>query len=257
MILTIRNTLVSIGEYVSLFFDVFLSIKKKPPAWHILRDQLHKIGVSSFMVILLTGIASGVVLATQSFYQLSDKGLTSIIGIVVAKAMITELGPILTCLMIIGKVGSSMCAELGTMKVTEQIDALHSMAVNPDHYLITPRLLAGITMVPILTLFSIVLGIFGGFLISSTVFGMTYTGYFNPIPLHISTFDVVTGLSKSVFFGSLLITICCFKGMKTKGGAAGVGKATTDAVVISYVSILGSDFLLTIALNSIHQKFFT
>jgi phospholipid/cholesterol/gamma-HCH transport system permease protein len=256
MILSIRNVFISLGEYVSLMFDVLISIKKRPPTWPVLRDQLHKIGVSSFIVILMTGIASGVVLATQSFYQLSDKGMSGIIGIVVAKAMITELGPILTCLMITGRVGSAMCAELGTMKVTEQIDALHSMAVNPDHYLVTPRLLAGIAMIPILTMFSIVFGIIGGFLISYSIFDLTYTGYFNPIPHHISAFDITTGLAKSLFFGSLIITICCYKGMKTKGGAAGVGKATTDAVVISYVAILVSDFLLTIALNAVYLKFF-
>lgn len=248
------NFFAAFGEYVKLFCEVILSSIKKPPAWRLLSDQFYNIGVLSLTVVAITGISTGIVLAAQAFYQLSSKGLSGITGITVAKAMITELGPVLTALMITGRVGAAITAEIGTMKVTEQIDALKSMAVNPNRYLIAPRFIAGIIMVPLLTIFSIVLGIFGGYVISVFFFKMTPSSYFDPIPLHISYFDIFTCIIKSIFFSILIITICCYKGMKTKGGAAGVGKATTTSVVISYVSIIIFDFILTIALNTLHQE---
>jgi phospholipid/cholesterol/gamma-HCH transport system permease protein len=244
----------ALGEYLSLIFTTLLSIIKKPPRWSLLRDQLYSIGVSSLTVVAITGASTGVVLAAQSFYQLSDKGLAGVTGIMVAKAMITELGPVLTALMVTGRVGSSICAELGTMMVTEQVAALRSMAVSPIRYLIAPRFIAGTIMVPLLTVFSIFVGIGGGYLISTSFFGMSSANFLDPIPINVTGFDVFTGLIKSLFFGILLVTICCYKGMKTKGGAAGVGSATTSSVVISYVCILISDFLLTMALNTIYKE---
>lgn len=249
----IVNFSASLGEYIRLNIDVFIVIIKRPPAWVLIREQLYNIGVLSFTVVSITGLTTGVVLATQSFYQLQEKGLAGVTGIMVAKAMITELGPILTALMVTGRVGSAMCAELGTMKVTEQIDAMQTMAVNPKWYLLAPRYLSGLFMIPILTTYSIVLGIFGGYVISTSLFRMPSTNYFDPMPAHISNFDMVTGVVKSIIFGIFLVTICCYKGMKTRGGAAGVGKATTSSVVISYITILVSDFLITIALNSINK----
>lgn len=244
----------SLGEYVSLIIDVTKSSFKRPPPWSEVRDQLYNIGVLSFNVIVVTGLSTGIILASQSFYQLREKGLTGVTGIMVAKAMITELGPVLTALMVTGRVGSAMCAELGTMKVTEQIDAMKTMAVDPNSYLIAPRFIAGTIMVPLLTMLSILLGIFGGYLIAVYFFGMSPPNYLDPMPVNISMFDIMTGVIKSIFFGIMLVTICCYKGMKTTGGAAGVGKATTNSVVISYVTILIADFLLTIALNSLHEE---
>lgn len=253
----ILNFFAAFGEYIRLIFSVIVATIKKPPAWSLLREQLYNFGVLSLTVVAITGLSTGIVLAVQSFYQLQSKGLSGVTGIMVAKAMITELGPILTALMVTGRVGSAMCAELGTMKVTEQIDALLTMAVDPKRYLLAPRYMAGIFMVPLLTMFSIILGILGGYAIASSFFGMPATNYFNPMKIHISMFDILTGIIKSILFGIFLVTICCYKGMKTKGGAAGVGKATTSSVVISYVTILISDFLITIALNSIHQEIIT
>lgn len=254
---SILRIIESFGRYISLIGDVTISSFRRPPSWTILKEQLFSIGVLSFTVVATTGLSTGIILAAQTFYQLSSKGLTGVAGIMVAKAMITELGPILTSLMVTGRVGSAMCAELGTMKVTEQIDALKSMAIDPNSYLVAPRFIAGFIMIPLLTLFSIMLGIFGGYLISVFFFGMSTSNYFDPMPLHVSLFDIATGLIKSFFFGVMLVTICCYKGMQTKGGAAGVGKSTTNSVVISYISILIADFLLTIALNSIHSELVT
>lgn len=244
-----------IGEYVSLIAEVFVATIKRPPAWTLIREQLYNIGVMSFTVVAITGFTTGFVLAAQSFYQLGEKGMAAITGVLVAKSMLTELGPILTAFMVTGRVGSAMCAELGTMKVTEQIDALKSMAINPNRYLIAPRFIAGTFMVPLLTLFSSVMGIFGGYLIAVYLFHLSPSVYFTPMQTHITTFDVATGCIKSFVFGVILVTVCCYRGMKTSGGAAGVGKATTQSVVASYVLILVSDFFLTVALNMIHQIF--
>lgn len=243
-----------IGDYFRMVVDVFVAAVRRPPSWALLQEQLFHIGVMSLSVVAITGFTTGFVLAAQSFYQLGEKGLSAVTGVLVGKAMITELGPILTAFMVTGRVGSAMCAELGSMRVTEQIDAMKSMAVNPNAYLVAPRFFAGIIMVPLLTFFSAIMGIMGGFLIASTLFNMTSASYFDPMRLHISLFDVASGFVKSFIFGVLLVTVCCYKGMKTSGGAAGVGKATTQSVVTSYILILISDFLLTMGLNIINQE---
>jgi len=243
-----------IGDYVRLIINVSASLFHRPPAWPLIREQLYNIGVLSAGVVAITGFTTGVVLAAQSFYQLGEKGLSGVTGVLVSKAMITELGPILTAFMVTGRVGSSMCAEIGSMKVTEQIDALKSMAIQPNRYLIAPRFFAGSIMIPLLTLFSAVMGIFGGYLIATFFFHMSPGNYFNPIPLHVSVFDLATCLIKSSIFGVLLATVCCYKGLKTSGGAAGVGKATTQSVVTSYVLILIFDLLLTMGLNMIYKQ---
>lgn len=243
-----------IGEYVSLIFEVFSASFRQAPSWKLIREQLYHIGVMSLSVVAITGFTTGFVLAAQSFYQLGEKGLSGVTGVLVGKAMITELGPILTAFMVTGRVGSAMCAELGTMKVTEQIDALRSMAIHPNAYLIAPRFIAGIFMVPLLTLFSAIMGIMGGYLIAIALFHMSAVSYFDPMQIHLSLFDVATGAIKAFIFGALMVTVCCYKGMKTTGGAAGVGKATTQSVVTTYIMILISDFFLTMGLNMIHQQ---
>lgn len=243
------NFLVAIGEYVTLIVNVLKSILIKPPSASLILKQLYEIGVASLPVVAITGFSTGLVLAAQSFYQLSDKGLSSVTGIMVAKAMITELGPVLTAFMITGRVGAAMCAELGTMRVTEQIDALQTMAVNPHRYLVAPRILAGSFMMPFLTIFSIVMGIYGGYLISVYFFGMSPSSYYDPMQERLTLFDCFTGIFKAFVFGVLIMTICCYKGMVTKGGAEGVGKATTNSVVIAYCCILTGNFFLTVALN--------
>ena len=248
-----------LGEYAVQVFQVILATGHRPPALNLILRQLYDIGVTSLPVVAITGIFTGLVLAAQSFYQLADKGLTSITGLLVAKAMITELGPVLTAFMVTGRVGAAMCAELGTMRVTEQIDALETMSVNPNRYLISPRVIAGTFMMPLLTLFSMVMGIWGGYAISVFYFGMSPAAYFDPMPLHIEMFDLLTGIVKAFVFGILIDTIACYKGMKTSGGAEGVGRSTTNSVVITYCYILFTNFFLTLALNIIrnHLEEFT
>ena len=243
-----------VGEYVRLLIDVCKVTIVRPPHLKLVLKQLYDIGVASLPVVAITGFFTGLVLAAQSFYQLSDKGLSGVTGLMVAKAMITELGPVLTAFMVTGRVGASMCAELGTMCVTEQVDALETMAVSPNRYLLSPRLLAGTGIMPLLTLFGIIMGIFGGYLISVFYFAMAPSSYFDPMPVHITMFDVVTGMVKAFVFGFLIMTVSCYKGMKTSGGAAGVGKATTNSVVISYCCILFSNFFLTVGLNVLREQ---
>ncbi len=248
------KVVIGIGAYVTLIIRVIHATIHKPPAFKLITKQLYDVGVSSLPVVAITGFSTGLVLAAQSFYQLADKGLASVTGLLVGKAMITELGPVLTAFMVTGRVGASMCAELGTMTVTEQVDALRTMAVNPDRYLLAPRFIAGIFMMPLLTIFSMFMGILGGYLISVYFFNMAPTSYMDSMPHHITLFDFFTGNVKSFVFGLLIMTIACYKGMNTEGGAAGVGKATTNSVVIAYCCILLTNFFLTMGLNLMRNK---
>lgn len=244
-----------VGQWAFFLAQTFWAALKRPPAWTLMLDQFYQIGVMSLPVVAITGFSTGMVLAAQSFYQLADKGLASATGLLVGKSMLTEIGPVLTAFMVTGRVGSAMTAVLGTMRVTEQIDALKSMAISPLRYLVAPRIIGSITMLPLLTIFSAVMGIYGGYLISVFIFGMTPQGYFDPMPANITSFDVWTGMIKALAFGFIISTIACYKGMVTRGGAAGVGKATTNSVVVCYTYILIINFLLTVGLNVLHLFF--
>jgi len=243
----------AIGGYICLTLKVFWITIRRPPNLGLIRDQMYEVGVMSFPVVAITGFSTGMVLAAQSFFQLSDKGLASATGLMVAKAMVVELGPVLTAFMVTGRVGAAMCAELGTMRVTEQIDALRSMAVDPLRYLVAPRFIAGIFMLPILSMFSSLMGIVGGYVIAVDYYGMAANVYLDPLPIHITTFDIFSGSAKGFVFGIIIVTISCYRGMTTKGGAAGVGRATTNSVVICYSVILIINFLLTLSLNSSYE----
>ncbi|MDB6081997.1 MAG: transporter permease [Chlamydiia bacterium] len=252
----IYNLFEILGEYVVMVAEVLWISLRTPPSWSLIREQLFEMGVLSLPVIAITGLSTGMVLAAQAYFQLADKGLAGTTGLMVAKSMLVELGPILTAFMITGRVGASISAELGTMRVTEQIDALSSMAVNPLRYLIAPRFLAMVLMVPILTTFSSGMGIFGGYLVAVDLYGMAPHTFFEPLPIYITWFDLFSGLFKSLVFGILIVTISSFRGMRTQGGAQGVGKSTTSSVVICYSAILISNFLLTIGLNAAYWILF-
>lgn len=240
----------ALGEYTIFIISVVGVTLRRPPQLNLIRDQMYEIGVLSLPVVAVTGLSTGMVLAAQAFFQLSDKGLASATGLMVAKSMLVELGPVLTAFMVTGRVGAAMCAELGTMRVTEQIDALSSMAVNPLRYLVAPRFIAGFFMMPLLTIFSCVMGIFGGFIVATMVYNMPANVFLDPLPEHITMFDFFSGIVKAFVFGVIIVTISCFKGMATKGGAAGVGRSTTSSVVICYSFILIINFLLTLLLNN-------
>lgn len=245
---------VTVGEYVIMVWETVNLSLKRPPALKLILKQLYNIGVASLVVVSITGFFTGLVLAAQSFYQLADKGMASVTGLMVGKAMMTELGPVLTAFMVTGRVGAAMCAEIGTMKVSEQIDALHTMSVNPLRYIVAPRFIAGSFMMPLLTIYSVIIGILGGYLISVFYFGMAPEAYFDYMPTHLTLFDFFTGIIKSFFFGMLIMTISCFKGMNTTGGAEGVGRTTTGSVVACYCCILFTNFSLTLTLNHFYDQ---
>jgi len=255
MLESIETTFATIGAFTVFILQVIWYTFRKPPQLYLIRDQMYEIGVLSLPVVAITGFSTGLVLAAQSYFQLSDKGLASATGLMVTKAMMVELGPVLTAFMITGRVGAAMCAEIGTMRVTEQVDALRSMTVNPLVYLIAPRFIASTIMLPILSIFSCVMGIYGAYVISVYYFKMPSNSFLDPLPVNVTTLDFMTGVIKSFVFGIIIVTISCFKGMTTRGGAAGVGRATTNSVVICYSIILITNFFLTLAINSFYRFF--
>lgn len=255
-LIALRDALTGVGDWALLFGHTFVASIKSPPKWPLILDQLYEIGVLSLFVVAITGFSTGLVLAAQSFYQFADKGLASATGLFVGKGMITEIGPILTAFMVTGRVGSAITATIGTMNVSEQISALRSMSIDPLSYLVSPRIIAFTIMLPILTMFSAIMGIFGGYLISVFSFHMTPQGYFDPMPEYITYFDLLTLVIKSLLFGLLISSIACYKGFTTQGGALGVGRATTKSVVTCYIFILILNFFVTVGLNTFYQNLF-
>ncbi len=207
--------------------------------------QMEFIGVKSVFIVLLTGLFTGGVLALQSYYAFRKFGGESLLGATVALSMTRELGPVLTALMVTARAGSAIAAELGTMRVTEQIDALAVMAINPIKYLVVPRIIAGILVVPILTAINDFIGIVGGYIVGVGLLKINPGIFMAKMTDLVELSDIFNGLFKSVCFGLLLTLIGCYKGYNTSGGAEGVGRATTEAVVISSISILIGDYILT------------
>ncbi|MEW6557083.1 MAG: ABC transporter permease [Elusimicrobiota bacterium] len=209
-------------------------------------NQMIQIGVKSIPVTLLTSVFTGMVLALQTAYSTKNIFNEPIyIGSVVGFSMVKELGPVLTAMVIAGRVGAAIAAELGTMKVTEQIDALYTLGTNPIKYLAVPRFVSIVVMLPVLTVFSDIIGILGGFFVSIYKLGIAPVVYQNDILDYMRVDDLVHGLIKSVVFALIIVTVACHKGFQCEGGAEGVGRATTETVVIAMVMILVSDYFLT------------
>jgi len=210
-----------------------------------LLKQMEQIGVNSVPVVLTTAISTGMVLALQSYTGFKRFGAQSLVGAVVSLSMTRELGPVLTGLMVAGRAGAAMAAELGTMRVTEQIDALYTMATNPMKYLVVPRFLASTIMMFFLTGLGMYVGILGGYFVGVKVLGTNPVTYINQSINNTQVEDIWYGLIKSLVFGAVVGIIGCYKGFNTEGGAEGVGKATTGAVVVSCMLILILDYFLS------------
>lgn len=208
-------------------------------------EQAKKIGVQSLPIISLVSLFIGVILALQTAVQMQRLGSEMYIASIVAISVIRELGPVLTALVVAGRVGASITAEIGTMTVTEQIDALQAMATNPVQYLVVPRFLALIFMLPILTLYADIIGMFGGYLICVHKLQIASSMYINITFDSLLIKDLLTGLIKTVFFGMLIAFIACYEGLTVKGGAEGVGKVTRDSVVTSFLMIITADCFFT------------
>lgn len=211
---------------------------------NILRQML-EMGIRSLPVVLITAIFTGMVLALQTYTGFKRFGAEALVGSVVALSMTRELGPVLTALIVAGRAGAAMAAELGTMRVTEQIDALETLATNPIKYLIVPRFISGLFMLPSLVVISDIIGIIGGYLITVGLFGASSTVYWKRTWDYLEMNDIYSGLIKAAFFGASIALISCHRGFYTSGGAEGVGKATTGAVVFSSMTILVSDYFLS------------
>jgi phospholipid/cholesterol/gamma-HCH transport system permease protein len=210
-----------------------------------LLKQMEQIGVNSVPVVLTTAISTGMVLAYQSYTGFKRFGAETLIGTVVSLSMTRELGPVLTGLMVAGRAGASIAAELGTMKVTEQIDALSTLATNPMKYLVVPRFIASTVMMFFLTVLGMIIGITGGYFVGVKVLGTNPVTYINNSINYTEVTDIWYGLIKSLVFGAVVGIISCYKGFTTEGGAEGVGKATTGAVVVSCMLILILDYFLS------------
>jgi phospholipid/cholesterol/gamma-HCH transport system permease protein len=242
---------------VSDMFDFFLRtlgwIFRRRPRSDTLFISFYQIGVLSFPVVALTGLFIGMVLAVQSHAQFRLMNLETRLGAVINMSLVRELGPVLAATMLAGRVGSAMAAELGTMRVTEQIDALASMGANPVHYLVVPRFLACLVLIPALTIMADFMGVVGGYFYSVIVLGIDSTHYMENSRNYVGAFDLFSGVFKSLFFGAAIAVVSCYRGFHCDPGAEGVGRAATSAFVISFVLILILDFFLGIALDDFYM----
>ena len=233
------------GRIMILFARTIMWIFRPPLEVKNLARQMEEVGINSIPVVLIMGIFTGMVLALQSFSGFRRFNAEAFVGTVVALSMVRELGPVLSGLMVSGRVGAGMAAELGTMKVTEQIDALYTLATNPIKHLIVPRFLAAMLMMPVLVILSDIVGILGGYFVSVHLLGTNPVTYMKRTWDYMNLEDVYIGLFKACVFGIVIATISCYQGFYTQGGAEGVGKATTKAVVLSSLTILVSNYFIT------------
>ncbi|MFH1784505.1 MAG: ABC transporter permease [bacterium] len=240
------------GRMTMLFQQICKWTFRKPFEVKNIYHQMVEIGVYSLSVTSLTSLFTGMVLALQT--GMASKNILNeplYVGTAVGFSMVKELGPVLTSIVIAGRVGAAIAAELGTMNVTEQIDALHTLGTNPVKYLAVPRFLACLLMVPILVLYADLIGVLGGYIVSIYKLGVPSSVYYHDIIDYMTMGDIFHGLIKSVFFAFIIIMVSCYKGFSAQGGAEGVGKATTQTVVISMVLILVSDYFITALLQVI------
>ena len=231
--------------------QVVLRAITPPFRFKLLWQQIYAIGVQSVFVVALVGIFTGAVLAVQGVYTLDQFGATAYTGSAVALSLIRELGPVLTALMVNGRAGSAMTAELGIMKITEQVDALRAMAIDPLRFLMVPRILAGVISVPLLTAVFVVVGIGGGYVVGIGSLGLSSGTFISQMEQSVRDVDVISGIVKSFFFGLVVAWVSCYQGWTCGFGAVGVNKATTSAVVISSVTILVLDYFLSSILTQV------
>ncbi len=241
-----------VGDMALFAWRMFGWMFTRLPARGTLLSNFYQVGVLSLPVVALTGTFIGMVLAVQSYYQFQSIGLENRLGAVINMTLVRELGPVLAATMLAGRVGSAMAAVLGTMRVTEQIDALTVMGANPIHYLVVPRFLACILLIPALTVMADFMGIVGGYFYSVMVLGIEHGPYLNNSREFVSGFDFFSGIFKSFFFGGIIAVVSCYRGFHCQAGAEGVGRAATASFVHSFVLILAVDLFLNILMDAIY-----
>lgn len=241
----LKRAVSEIQEYLRLLGEIGRGLTSRPIYMRDIIEQLDAIGLGSLTVVLLTGLFTGMVLALQSGLTLDQFGARSVVGRLVSASMVKELGPVLTALMVTGRVGSGIAAELGSMVVTQQIAALRALGTDPVRKLVVPRVIAGVVMVPVLTIISDAVGMIGGLVISVTQLKVAGSVYWTNVFEGLYLNDIWMGLIKPFALGFALVTIGCHVGLRTSGGTQGVGRATTNAVVAGSVAVLVLDFVLT------------
>ncbi len=233
------------GDLALLTGQAFAAMMRPPYEVDLWIVQMEQIGVRSLGVAGITTLFTGMVMALQTAYSLPTLGIKYYIGSVVSKSLVRELGPVLTALIVGGRIGAGMTAEIGTMKVTEQIDALRSMAADPVKKLVVPKLVATLFMLPALTVIGDALGILGGLIVAVLQLDLPASLYWNDVLSSLTLADIASGVGKSFFFGYFIAMVGCYHGLTTSGGADGVGRATTNTVVLAAILVLISDFFLT------------
>jgi phospholipid/cholesterol/gamma-HCH transport system permease protein len=241
----VKAGLLEVQEFVRMVSQTSRALFTKPYYFRDIVEQFDRIGVGSMTVVLLTGMFTGMVLALQSGLTLDQFGARSMVGRLVSASMVKELGPVLTALMVAGRVGSGIAAELGSMMVTDQIAALRALGTDPIRKLVLPRVLAGLIMVPFLTCISVAVGLLGAWLITITQLKVASSVYWNSVVMGLYIQDVWMGIIKPFFLGFVIVTIGCHVGLRTRGGTQGVGRSTTNAVVAGSVAVLVVNFLVT------------
>ncbi len=247
------NWVAAVGDFAIFVLHTITWLFTRLPRRETLLPNFYQVGVRSLPVVALTGTFIGMVLAVQSHSQFAKLGLETRLGGVINMSLVTELGPVLAGTMLAGRVGSAIAAELGTMRVTEQIDALTSMGANPIHYLVVPRLLACLLLIPALTVVANFMGVVGGAFYSIYLFHIDSFHYWHNSQQFVDLFDLFTGIFKSLFFGAAIALLGCYRGFNCDPGAEGVGRAATAAFVYSFVMIIILDLLLGIALISVNN----
>ena len=242
----IKLGLLSIQEFSNLTYRTATSLLSRPRYWRETLDQMDSIGVGSLTIVTLTGLFTGMVLTVQSSATLDVFGARPYVGRMVSMSMITELGPVLTALMVTGRVGSGMAAELGSMVVTQQIDAMRTLGTDPIRKLVAPRMIAGVVMVPVLTVLSNVVGMLGGYVVATFTLRLSTSLYWRSALDAIIIEDLFVGLVKPIVFGYIIVAVGCYQGLTTTGGTRGVGKSTTQSVVAASILILASDYFLNL-----------
>ena len=226
-----------------------------PCTYSLIWTQMNIIGVKSVPVVMITGAFVGMTLAVQAYDQLAGMGLEEHLGVLINISVVKELGPVLAAVMLAGRIGGALTAELGTMNVTEQIDAIRSMGTDPIRHLVAPRVLACLLLTPVLIIYTDLMGIIGGYFVSVIQLGINSRAYWQFSATHVELWDVSIGVIKGIFFGLALSTISCYKGFTCKEGAQGVGQACTEAFVASFISILALNFALAVIFKSIYNTF--
>ena len=247
---TLVSSLADVGAAFVLLVAAFKAIPAAVREKKLVADQMLRVGIGSLPLVLVTSVFTGGVSAVQAAYQFQDYVPMRYLGTVIGKSVVIELGPVLTALVVGGRVGASIAAELGTMKVTEQIDALETLAIDPIRYLVAPRLVAALVMLPVITIFADFIAIVGAWVVATAGLDVSTHTFFTGLRIFFHGSDVVSGLIKAMFFGGIIALMGCYHGMRTEGGAEGVGIATMRAVVSSCLLILITDYVLASLLFS-------